>query len=78
MVSDFFPWIFNRLDQSRSSYFAIGLYLLDVIIVYHIFSEIAIAKIYEVDKNILFISRKIVGFIFSLLQFRMECDIIKR
>ena len=38
------------------------MYLLDVTIVYHISFGIAISKIYELNKNILFKKEKISGF----------------
>ena len=68
----------RRLNQSRSSYFAIGLYLLDVTIVYHTFLQIAISKIYEYYKKVLFKMRNFGDFGVFLLLFTAKCDIIKR
>ena len=65
-------------SQSRLSYLPIGMYLLDVTIVYHIFRGIAISKIYEFHKNFLFKTEKFGWIPISLLQSAKKYDIIKR
>ena len=69
---------FLVLDESRLSYWPIGLYLLDVTIVYHTFLQIAIAKMYELNKNILYKREKVGDFFGKPLQSVGICGIIKR
>ena len=59
------------------SYLPIGMYLLDVTIVYHISIQIAISKIYEINKNILFKKEKIRRFSVCPLHSVEKCVIIK-